>query len=128
MNQYLPLKFPDEPDALTEVRLRAELRLLRSVVTSIQRIEMFTRPEWLLSPEKVEEFIRSFPPDLRASLRTIREELWAPEAVAERIVAMAPVEQIKPGLKARLLAVETYFIEKGWHLPEWKRPSWLSRS
>lgn len=125
MNQYLPLKFPDEPDALTEVRLRAELRLLRSIVTSIQRIEIFTRPEWLLSPEKVEEFIQLFSPEVRASLRTIREELWRPEAVGERIVAMAPVEQIKPGLKARLLAVESYFIEKGWHLPEWKRPGWL---
>ena len=89
-----PLQLPGEPDALAEVRLRAELKLLRSTASQMERIEVATR-----------------------SLK--------PEEAAGIIVATAPTLRMKPLLKSRLLQVETFFIERGWHLPEWERPTWL---
>jgi len=32
---------------------------------------------------------------------------------------------LAPRIKERLLKVESFFIEKGWHLPKWTRPGWL---
>lgn len=120
-----PLKLPGEPDALTELRLREELKLFRSLATQIERTEAITRPP---SPEAAERLLSQLPLETQEKLRKAAREIWHPEAVAERIIAFSPVERIKPDLKARLLQVESYFIEKGWHLPEWQRPSWLSKS
>ena len=124
---FPPLQFPGEPDALTEVRLRAELKLLRSAATMLQRTEIWTRPE-LLKPktkEEIEKLKVDLSPEMEAELKRLAEEYWEPTAVAERIVIRAPLERIKPGLRARLLKLESYFVEKGWRLPRWERPSWL---
>lgn len=104
MNKYLPLKFPGEPDALTELRLREELKLLRTLATMHSRTlrmrEVFMK-RW---PGVYEAMEITEPPPF-----FIKQET-----------------EIAPGVKGRLLEVEAYLIEKGWPLPEWERPSWLS--
>lgn len=120
---YPPLKLPGEPDALAELRLREELKLLRSLATQIGYAEAMTRPP---SPEVAERLISRLPLETRRKLRKAAREIWHPGAVAERIIVFAPIERMKPDLKARLLQVESYFTEKGWHLPKWRRPTWLT--
>jgi len=129
---YPPLKLPGEPDALTELRLRDELRALRSVATSIEEIE------WLLggpTPARAKKFLEKLSPEFLEKLPPIQKELeeaqkkiWEPGAIAERIIAASPVLRLEPILKERLLQVEAFFVEKGWSLPKWTRPGWLSRS
>ena len=97
MNELPPLppfQLPDEPDVLAEVRLRAELKLLRSTASIMERLQAAT---WGLKPKEA----------------------------AGIIVAVAPTLRMAPLLKSRLLQVETFFIERGWRLPKWERPSWL---
>jgi len=103
MNQYLPLKFPGEPDALTELRLRDELKLLRALATMHERTMMFR-----------EKFMGRWPGVYEA------EEITEPPPFF-----IKQEMELAPRVKGRLLEVEAYFIEKGWHLPKWKRPSWL---
>ncbi|MBA7678435.1 hypothetical protein ES703_86710 [subsurface metagenome] len=118
-----PLKLPGEPDILTQLRLSEELKLLRSLATQIGHTEAITRPP---SPEAADRLLSQLPLETQEKLREAAREIWRPEAVAERIIAFSPVERIKPDLKARLLQVEGYFLEKGWNLPKWQRPAWLT--
>ena len=99
----LPLQLPGEPDALAEVRLGAELKLLRSLATQHGRTLKFREMALKQWPGVYEAMEILEPPP-----HFIREAL-----------------AIAPRLKERLLQVEAYFIERGWHLPKWERPSWL---
>lgn len=96
---FPPIGIPGEPDVLAEVRLRAELKLLRTTATMMRRMQAMEKA-----------FLKGTMP---------------PEEVAELIIITSPTMKIKPQLKERLLKTETYFIEKGWRLPKWKRASWL---
>lgn len=106
MNQYLPLKFPGEPDALTELRLREELKILRTIATMHGRTMMFR-----------EKFMEMWPGTYEAEEIVEPSPYWVRQAL-----------ELAPKVKERLLEVEAYFTEKGWHLPDWKRPGWLTRS
>lgn len=129
MVEYAPLQFPGEPDALCEVRLRHELRVLRSIATGIEEIE------WLLGgpiPARAKQFLERLPPDFSKKLPPLPKELeeaqkdiWEPLAVADRIIAASPILRLKPSIKERLLQVEVFFVEQGWRLPRWTRPGWL---
>ena len=129
MPGYLPLQFPDEPDALCEVRLRHELRVLRGICTGIEEIE------WLLggpTPARAKKLLEQLSPEFLRRLLPIPKELeeaqkmiWEPSAIADRIIAASPILRLKPRIKERLLQVEAFFVEKSWRLPKWTRPGWL---
>lgn len=120
------LPFPGEPDKAAEVRLRANLRLFRYIATLHERTKtLVERPvpkafRELLYPRPPE-----LPPELEKRMEEISKEIWKPEAVAERREVIAPLIEKEPEIKEILLAIERTFIERGWHLPKWKRPSWL---
>jgi len=99
------VQFPGEPDALAEIRLRAELRALRHVATMAGRLD-FMR----------EAFYRKWPGVYEAT------EILAPP---EQKALIEEHEKLKSPLRSRLLNVEAHFIEKGWRLPKWTRPQWL---
>ena len=122
---------PWEPDEAAELRARINLKLFRSMATSLERIQRLLHPP---VPEVWHEVLElpKLPPELEQKLAKVRREmsgpggLWSPEAVEERRRAFEPViNQMKGQVKERLLALEGAFIDKGWRLPKWKRPSWL---
>lgn len=99
------LPFPGEPDKAAEVRLRGALRGFRAAATTLS------------SQSFLEEFEKK-----------MREPggIWSPEAIAQRYESVRPIiEKSMSEIKERLLAIEQTFIEKGWRLPKWERPSWL---
>lgn len=103
MNEYPPLQFPGEPDILAEVRLRAELKLLRTIATMHERT---------------------------LKMREATMKRWPGVYEAMEIVEPPPhfikqALELAPSLKGRLLQLESFFVEKGWRLPRWERPSWL---
>ncbi|MBA7711370.1 hypothetical protein ES703_120329 [subsurface metagenome] len=103
-NEYPPLQFSGEPDALAEVRLRAELKLLRTIATMHERT---------------------------TKMRGIFMKRWPGVYEAMEIVDSGHVieEELRlaPRVKERLLQVEAYFVEKGWHLPKWKTQISMSK-
>lgn len=120
------LPFPGEPDKAAEARLRANLRLFRYITTMHERTKRLTEQpvpkafRELLYPRPPE-----LPPELEKKLEEISKEIWKPEAVAERREFIAPLIEMEAEIKKRLLAIEQTFVERGWHLPKWERPSWL---
>lgn len=118
------LPFPGEPDKAAEARLRANLRLFRTVATNLERIQAAIREPL---PKAFRELLfpplPKLPPKAEEQLKQIDEMMkrWRPEARK----VFAPIIQTKPEVKERLLAIEQTFIEKGWRLPKWERPSWL---
>jgi len=107
MEDYPPLQYPGEPDVAAEIRLRAELKVLRTLATMVGRLELMRRSFYANWPGVYEATEILAPPDHKAIL----EEH----------------ERIRPLIKGRLLEVESYFVEKGWSLPKWSRPEWLLR-
>ena len=98
------VQLPGEPDALAEVRLRAELKLMRSLATQHDQLER---------------------------LRSIFLQTWPGTFEAEEILepTMREYREIKgpytEWIKKRLLNIEVHFVDKGWRLPKWTRPKWL---
>ncbi len=120
------LPFPGEPDKAAQLRLRGYLRLFRYLATyheCTKRLAEHPIPKAfreLLYPKPPE-----LPPEVEKKLEEISKEIWKPEAVAERLEFIAPLIEKEPEIKERLLAIEQTFIERGWPLPKWERPSWL---
>jgi len=101
--EYPPLQLPGEPDILAEVRLRSELRILRTLATMHGRTMRMR-----------EAYLKRWPGVYEAM-----EIVEPPPRFLEQEMALAP------RIKGRLLEVERYFVEKSWHLPKWTRPGWL---
>lgn len=118
------LPFSGEPAKAAEVRLRASLKLFRIIATNLENVQRLV--EYPV-PEAFHEVmgIPSLPPQVVKKLEEIKKDIWKLEAVEERRKAAALLLEIKPEVKERLLAIEGTFIEREWHLPKWKRPSWL---
>lgn len=127
---FLPL--PGEPDKAAELRLRVHLRAFRTIATMHERTKrLVEEPLPKVFRQLVYGKLPRLPPELEKKLEEMEKEgkkpggIWSPEAVAERRRLIAPLTQMEPEIKDRLLAIEQTFIEKGWHLPKWERPSWL---
>ena len=103
VNEYPPLQFPGEPEVLSEVRLRYELRLLRTLATIHGR-----------TLKMREAFMGRWPGVYEAM-----EILEPPPRWIALGIALAP------RITERLLQVEAFFVEKGWRLPRWTRPGWI---
>ena len=121
---FLPL--PGEPDKAAETRLRIHLRGFRAIATNLEHIQRLVEKP---VPKVFRQLLYPKPPELPSEiekrLEEISKEIWKPEAVAERRELVAPILETKPQIKERLLAIEATFIERGWKLPRWERPSWL---
>ena len=128
---FLPL--PGEPDKAAELRLRGALRGFRAAATNLEHIQMLAHePLPKVFRELVYPKLPKFPPEVEKRMEEFDKEsrkpgmIWSPEAIAERYELVRPIlEEGKPQVKERLLAIEQTFIERGWHLPKWERPSWL---
>ena len=120
------LPFPGEPAKAAEIRLRSHLRAFRYIATTHERVKRLTeQPVPKTFRELVYPKFPKLPPEIEKKAEEISKEIWKPEAVAERRQFIAPLVEIEPEIKERLLAIEQTFIERGWHLPKWERPSWL---
>lgn len=127
------LPFPGEPDKAAEVRLRGALRGFRAAATNLEHVQMLAHePLPKVFRELVYPKFAKFPPDLEKKMEEFEKRtrepggIWSPEAIAERYELVRPIlEKSMPEIKERLLAIEQTFIERGWHLPKWERPSWL---
>jgi len=126
------LPFPGEPDKAAEIRLRGHLRAFRAAATNLEHIQRLVHePFPKVFRELVFPKLPKFPPKLEKKMEEFEKKMtepggiWSPEAIAERRKFATPISETKPGIKERLLAIEACFIERGWHLPTWERPSWL---
>lgn len=98
------VQFPGEPDILAEVRLRAELKALRTVATQHEYLERMRGI-----------FLQAWPGTFEA------QEILSP-TMREYMEIRGPFTK---WIKKRLLGIEAHFVEKGWKLPKWRRPDWL---
>ena len=127
------LPFPGEPEKVAEARLRGALRGFRTAATNLEHIQMLTRePLPKVFRELVYHKLLKFPSELEKRLEEFEKKMrepggiWSPEAIARRYELVRPIiEKSMPEIKERLLAIEQTFIERGWKLPKWERPSWL---
>jgi len=127
------LPFPGEPEKVTEARLRGALRGFRTIATNLEHIQMLVhKPLPKAFRELVYPKLPKFPPKLEERLEEFEKKMrepggiWSPEAIAQRYELVRPIiERSMPEIKERLLAIEQTFIERGWKLPKWERPSWL---
>lgn len=128
---FLPL--PGEPDKAAEVRLRSALRAFRAAATNLEHVQMLAHEPL---PKVFRDFVYpkfpKFPPEVEKRLEAFEKRMrepggiWSPEAIAQRYELVRPIlEKSMPEIKERLLAIEQTFIERGWGLPKWKRPSWI---
>lgn len=127
---FLPL--PGEPDKLAEMRLRTHLRGFRAAATNLEHIQYLAHePLPKVFRELVYPKFPKFPPEIEKKMEEFEKKMtepggiWSPEAIAERRKFATPILEMKPEIKEILLAIEQTFIERVWHLPKWKRPSWL---
>lgn len=126
------LPYPGEPDDLAEIRLRGALRGFRAAATNLEHVAWLSQK---LLPKVFREYVYpkfpAFPPELEKKMEEFEKKMtepggiWSPEAITERRKLATPILEMMPEIKERLLAIERTFIEKGWKLPKWKRPSWL---
>ena len=127
------LPFPGEPEKVAEARLRGALRGFRAAATNLEHIQWLAHePLPKVFRELVYPKLQKFPPELEKRLEEFEKKMrepggiWSPEAIAERYEFVRPIlEKSMPEIKERLLAIEETFIERGWKLPKWERPSWL---
>ncbi|MBA7715196.1 hypothetical protein ES703_124237 [subsurface metagenome] len=126
------LPFPGEPDKAAELRLRGALRGFRAVATNIEHIhQLIEYPTPKVFRDLIFPEFPKLPPELEKKMEDMEEEMrkpgfiWSPEAVENRRKVATPLIEMEPDIKESLLAIERTFIEKGWHLPKWERPSWL---
>ena len=127
------LPFPGEPEKVAEARLRGALRGFRAAATHLEHVQRLVQEPL---PKVFREYVYPKLPKFSLELEKKMEEfdretrepggIWSPEAIAERYELVRPIlEEVKPEIKERLLAIEATFIERGWHLPKWTRPRWL---
>ncbi|GAH87389.1 unnamed protein product, partial [marine sediment metagenome] len=121
-----------EPNKAAEIRLRAHLSAFRTIATMHERTKrLVEQPPPKVFKELVYPKLPKFPPELEKKLEEMEKEMaspggiWSPEAITKRRQLYAPLIEKEAEIKERLLAIEQTFIEKGWHLPKWERPSWL---